>query len=101
MARIGLLTMSDGRDFVASDADGFCRGAESVLTDALIRARARGDPSTGADHVQRTAHGRLSDQRPDLTIYHYPVWAFTHFTMLGRHGDTRTRSAPRWTSTSG
>ncbi|MBO0880710.1 MAG: L-fucose/L-arabinose isomerase family protein [Mycobacterium sp.] len=85
MARIGLLTMSDGRDFVASDIDRFCRTAESALADALTRAgheviRPQG-PVTSNDLATAEAR-RLADQRPDLTIYHYPVWAFPHFTML-------------------
>jgi L-fucose/D-arabinose isomerase len=55
-----LLTMSDGRDFVARDLTGYCREAE----DGTSSAR------------------RLGASQPELTIFHYPVWAFPHFTML-------------------
>src|SRR5437868_552054 len=37
MARVGLLTMSDGRDFVAPDLDAYCRQSEEP-TIALLRA---------------------------------------------------------------
>ena len=35
MARVALLTMSDGRDFVARDTDAFCRRAEDAIASAL------------------------------------------------------------------
>ena len=57
MARVALLTMSDGRDFVAREPTGFCREATSSAR-------------------------RLAATEPDLTSFHYPVWAFPDFTML-------------------
>jgi L-fucose isomerase len=64
MARVALLTMSDGRDFVAREPTGFCREATSSAR-------------------------RLAATEPDLTSFHYPVWAFPDFTMLA----PSTRSA--------
>jgi L-fucose isomerase len=85
MARIGLLTMSDGRDFVATDIDAFCRSAESALAGALREAGHEVFQANGpvtSNEIATSYARRLADQRPDLTIYHYPVWAFPHFTML-------------------
>jgi L-fucose/D-arabinose isomerase len=85
MARIGLLTMSDGRDFVAADIDAFCRSAESALAAALQAAGhevIQVDGPVTSNEIATSYARKLADQRPDLTIYHYPVWAFPHFTML-------------------
>src|SRR5882757_5648575 len=85
MARIGLLTMSDGRDFVSTDIDEFCRGAEATLATALTATGHEVFQAAGPVTSNEIATGyarQLADQRPDLTIYHYPVWAFPHFTML-------------------
>ncbi|MGI8697142.1 MAG: L-fucose/L-arabinose isomerase family protein [Mycobacteriales bacterium] len=91
MARIGLLTMSDGRDFIAAEVAGFCRDAERVIADAL---RAAGhevvtclEPVSTSQAATREAR-RVADARPDLTIFHYPVWAFPHFTMLAAAATT-------------
>lgn len=85
MAKIGLLTMSDGRESVARDIDGHCRRAEAVIAAALqaeghevVRAS---EPITDNRLATREAR-RIADTHPDLTIYNYPVWAFPHFTML-------------------
>ncbi|MGI8680044.1 MAG: L-fucose/L-arabinose isomerase family protein [Jatrophihabitans sp.] len=85
MATIGLLTMSDGRDYVAPDLDEYCRKSEEGLVALLERAghtvvRAENVITTNrfATHEAR----RVADARPDLTIFNYPVWAFPHFTML-------------------
>ncbi|WP_433328005.1 L-fucose/L-arabinose isomerase family protein [Spirillospora sp. CA-294931] len=85
MARIGLLTMSDGRDFVAGDIAEFAGRAEdalaAVLEDAgheVVRAR----EMIWTNELATTEARRVAAVRPDLTIFHYPVWAFPHFTML-------------------
>ena len=85
MARVALITMSDGRDFVASDLAAFCRAAEDVIADMLraaghevIRA---GEPVSTNEAAGREAR-RVAAGHPDLTIFHYPVWAFPHFSML-------------------
>jgi hypothetical protein len=38
MARVALLTMSDGRDFVARDLTGLCQEAEAAVAAALAAA---------------------------------------------------------------
>jgi L-fucose isomerase len=85
MAVVGLLTMSDGRDYVAPDLDEYCRKSEEGLIAVLEQA---GHSVVRAENVISTNRGatqdarRVADARPDLTIFNYPVWAFPHFTML-------------------
>ncbi|MFI5780239.1 L-fucose/L-arabinose isomerase family protein [Nocardia sp. NPDC051570] len=84
MARIGLLSMSDGRDFVHRDITEFIGASAASVAGAL---RAAGHEVIVGDIVwtnelATAAARRLADQRVDLTIFHYAVWAFPHFTML-------------------
>jgi L-fucose isomerase len=85
MARVALLTMSDGRDFVARDLTDFCQQAESTVAAALERAGhqvERGGEPVSDSRAATALARRLAAGHPDLTIFHYPVWAFPHFTML-------------------
>ncbi len=92
MAKIGILTMSDGRDFVSRDTDDFCRKAQARISSAL---EAAGHEVVGANtpitsnRLAVSEARRVADGRPDLTIFVYPVWAFPHFTMLAA-SETRT-----------
>jgi|HubBroStandDraft_6_1064221.scaffolds.fasta_scaffold1786404_1 L-fucose isomerase len=89
MARVALLAMSDGRDFVARDLTRCCREAEGAVAAAAATAVAAAGRQVGhcAEPVS-TSDGATSSARrqavtqPDLTIFHYPVWAFPLFTML-------------------
>jgi L-fucose isomerase len=85
MARIGLISFSDGRDFVARDVDSHVRQAEHRLADLLragghevVTAR---EPITSSALATGEAR-RLAAQRPDATIFVYSVWAFPHFSLL-------------------
>lgn len=85
MARIGLLSISDGRPYVHRDTTTFVRDAEGRLAAALeaaghtvIRA-----PEPVTSNALATRLARETDAAGvDLTIFHYAVWAFPHFTML-------------------
>jgi L-fucose isomerase len=85
VARIGLLSMSDGRDFVARDVAEHVENSTRALAETL---RAHGhNVITAREAVWTnelaTREARwIADQRPDLTIFNYAVWAFPHFTML-------------------
>jgi L-fucose isomerase len=85
MARVALLTMSDGRDFVARDLVAFCREAEDAVVGMLQAAGHEvvrgGEPVSGNELASDLAR-RAAASHPDLTIFHYPVWAFPHFSML-------------------
>ena len=85
MARVGILTMSDGREGVHRDIEGFALGVEKRIASALEDAghevvRAREPVWTNALATREAR--RVADERPALTIFNYPVWAFPHFTML-------------------
>jgi L-fucose isomerase len=85
VARVGLLTMSDGRKSVHADVESFASDAEDRLAKAL---------ETSGHHVVRAQElvwtneaavaeaRRVAAARPDVTIFNIPVWAFPHFSML-------------------
>jgi L-fucose isomerase len=81
---VGLLSFSDGRDFVNHDLAGFVAEAEDRVVAALealghevLRA---GVPVTSTSEAVAAARG-MAARRPDLTVFHYPVWAFPHFSV--------------------
>ncbi len=77
--------MSDGRDFVERDVHDFATAAETAIAGRLEAEGhevIRGDGPLWTSEVATTEGRRLADARPDLTIFHYPVWAFPHFSML-------------------
>jgi L-fucose isomerase len=84
VARVGLITFSDGRDFVHRDLEGFTREVEDEIAAVLGEA---GHEVLRAQEVVWTNDGavtearRLAAQRPDLTLFSIPVWAFPHFAM--------------------
>ncbi len=85
MARIGILTMSDGRSTVYSELEGFTQSTQQRLAAAL---RDRGHEVreaqriVGSSEVAVAEARLLADWRPDLALINIPVWAFPHFTML-------------------
>ncbi len=85
MARIGLLSFSDGRDFVNRDLGTFIAAVEARIENRLasaghevLRAQAIVDRNDVAVREAR----RMAAERPDTTIFNIPVWAFPHFSML-------------------
>ncbi|QWF77222.1 L-fucose/L-arabinose isomerase family protein [Amycolatopsis sp. CA-230715] len=85
MARIGVLSISDGRDHVHA------RNAEFIQSkqDRLVRTleAAGHEVVTGADLVATNAVAGsaargIAAADVDLTIFYYAVWSFPHFTML-------------------
>ena len=85
MAKIGILTFSDGRDFVHKDVGKFAMGVEGKIRQALEAAGHEVVPAGEVVWTNRLAVGearRVADARPDLTIFNIPVWAFPHFSML-------------------
>ena len=85
MARIGVISISDGRDYVHGDVVEFVRTTEKRLVQALTRAGH--EVVTGRDPVwtneMATSVAReVAASSPDVTVLHYAVWAFPHFSML-------------------
>src|SRR5260221_14766369 len=88
MARIGLLTFSDGRDFVHRDLVPFLTDIEQKIVAALTAGGhevIRGEEPIWTNELATQEARRVADARPDLTIFNIPVWAFPHFTMLAAH----------------
>jgi L-fucose/D-arabinose isomerase len=87
LAKIGVLTFSDGRDFVHEGAGvgAFARDVEDGVVGALEAAGhevARAREVVWTNRLATSEARRVADERPDLTIFNIPVWAFPHFSML-------------------
>ena len=86
MAKVGLITFSDGRDFAYEETKDFTRTSEGRLAEALREAGhevvcAAGGTVWTNDGATRAAR-EVAAQQPDLTIFNIPVWAFPHFSLL-------------------
>jgi L-fucose isomerase len=85
VARLGLISMSDGRDFVHRDIRDFVALAQAAVAEALRAAghevACASEIVSSNDSAVRLAR-ELDAQDVDLTIFHYAVWAFPHFSML-------------------
>jgi L-fucose isomerase len=85
VARVGILTVSDGRKAVYDDILSFCRQAEERVAGVLAERGhevVRAEEVVGSNDVAVGQARRLAAVRPDLVIVSIPVWAFPHFTML-------------------
>lgn len=85
MARIGVINISDGRDYVHDGIAEFIVAIEDRLVAKLaaaghevVRARQPISSNTLATSLAR----EVEAADVDLTVLHYCVWAFPHFTML-------------------
>ena len=84
MARIGILTVSDGRRKVFDSLEGFCREAEDRLAAALAQLGhdvVRAQRIVGSADAAVAEARRIDDMRADLVVVNIPVWAFPHFTV--------------------
>ncbi|QVI21211.1 hypothetical protein KHQ06_35280 [Nocardia tengchongensis] len=85
MARIGVISLSDGRDYVHGGIVGFIRTAEDRLVAELTAAGhtvIRGVEPVGRNDQAVSVARQVEAAGVDLTVLHYAVWAFPHFTML-------------------
>ena len=91
MPRVGILTFSDGRDFVHQGIAGFVSEVEGHIVRACEAAGYEvilaSEPITSNEVAVREARC-LAAQRPDLTIFNYPVWAFPHFSVHAARATT-------------
>lgn len=85
MARIGVISISDGRDHVHARNAEFIAAKQAGLVESL---RAAGhEVVVGSDLVARndlagSVAREVAAADVDVTIFYYAVWAFPHFTML-------------------
>ncbi|GAA3738738.1 L-fucose isomerase [Spinactinospora alkalitolerans] len=85
MARIGVISISDGREHVHRGVRDFVLGKEDALVGALEAAGhevVRGGEPVGSNVAATSAARQVAAAGVDLTVLHYAVWAFPHFTML-------------------
>jgi L-fucose isomerase len=85
VARVGILTFSDGRPVVHRDLEDFVQNVERDLTGALEKAGhevIRAEGSVWTNELAVSEGRRIAAERPDLTIFNIPVWAFPHFSMI-------------------
>ncbi|WP_433664828.1 L-fucose/L-arabinose isomerase family protein [Nocardia sp. CA-128927] len=85
MARIGVISMSDGRDYVHSGIAEFISTTEDHLVAALTAAGhevVRGTAPISDNALASSVARIVAAADVDLTVFHYAVWAFPHFTML-------------------
>jgi L-fucose/D-arabinose isomerase len=81
---VGILSFSDGRDFVHAGIADVVRSAEERVA---ATCRALGHEVIGAQQAITSSDTAVSEARrvaagrPDLTIFYYPVWAFPHFSV--------------------
>lgn len=85
MARIGVITISDGRAHVHARNAEFIQGKQDALV-ASLRAAGHevvvGDELVSTNTLATSVSRRVAAAEVDVTVLYYTVWAFPHFTML-------------------
>jgi L-fucose isomerase len=85
VARIGVISISDGRDYVHEGIAEFIRTTEDKLVAELEAAGhtvVRGSAPVSTNTLATSVAREIVAADVDLTVLHYAVWAFPHFTML-------------------
>ncbi|HVO54003.1 MAG TPA: L-fucose/L-arabinose isomerase family protein [Solirubrobacterales bacterium] len=85
MARVGLITVSDGRANVHRELSGFSSSVEGEIASGLEgqgHEVVRAGEGVCSNETAVAAGRRLAASRPDLTLVNIPIWAFPHFTVL-------------------
>jgi L-fucose/D-arabinose isomerase len=84
MARVAVLSVSDGRPAVHADIAGFVAESQRRLTVALAglgHEVIEADEIVCRSELAVAGARQLAAARPDLTIVNIAVWAFPHFTV--------------------
>ncbi|WP_435121711.1 L-fucose/L-arabinose isomerase family protein [Amycolatopsis thermoflava] len=85
MARIGVISISDGRDHVHARNARFIQSKQDELVRSLTAAGhdVVAGPDLVATNTLATSVAReVAAAGVDVTIFYYAVWSFPHFTML-------------------
>ncbi|WP_031468322.1 L-fucose/L-arabinose isomerase family protein [Sciscionella sediminilitoris] len=85
MARIGVISISDGRGHVHERVREFIRAKEDRLAGALEAAGhevVRAGESLSSNAIATARAREVAAAGVDLTVFYYAVWAFPHFSML-------------------
>ncbi|MFD2422476.1 L-fucose/L-arabinose isomerase family protein [Amycolatopsis pigmentata] len=91
MARIGVISISDGRDHVHARNAAFIQSKQDALVRSLCAAGH--EVVAGRDLVATNAAAsavarEVAAAGVDVTIFYYAVWSFPHFTMLAADATT-------------
>ncbi|TCP44780.1 L-fucose isomerase [Tamaricihabitans halophyticus] len=85
MARIGVISISDGRPYVQEGVADFVASYQDQLVHHLTAAGHQvvvGSAQVTSNSVATSVAREVDAAEVDLTVLHYAVWAFPHFTML-------------------
>jgi len=84
MAKIGILTFSDGRDFVYRDLFEMNHGYQERLAQRLTVGGHEivAGEIVGSSEMARNEARRLAEAGCAATIFNYAVWGFPHFTAI-------------------
>ncbi|OLT45916.1 fucose isomerase [Saccharomonospora sp. CUA-673] len=85
MARIGLVSISDGRGHVHARNADFITSKQNALAEALADAGheiVQGRDIVATNEAATSVARQVAASDVDLTVFYYAVWAFPHFTML-------------------
>ncbi|GAB3284348.1 L-fucose/L-arabinose isomerase family protein [Parasphingorhabdus pacifica] len=85
MARIGVVSISDGRDHVHARNAEFIRTKQTALVRSLEAAGHEvvvGDDLVSSNVLAGSVARKVAAADVDVTVLYYAVWAFPHFTML-------------------
>ncbi len=85
MARIGVISISDGREHVHARNAEFIRSKQDALVASLRSAGhevVTGHELVSTNTAATSVARRVAGADVDVTVLYYAVWAFPHFTML-------------------
>jgi L-fucose/D-arabinose isomerase len=85
VARIGLISISDGRDHVHARNAEFIATKQAGLVRSLEAAGHRvvvGSDLVARNDLATSVAREVAAADVDVTIFYYAVWAFPHFTMM-------------------
>jgi L-fucose isomerase len=85
MARIGVISISDGRDHVHARNADFIESKQDVLVRSLTTAGHEvvvGKELVATNLLATSVAREVAAAGVDVTVLFYAVWAFPHFTML-------------------
>ncbi|HVV10290.1 L-fucose/L-arabinose isomerase family protein [Amycolatopsis sp.] len=85
MARIGVISISDGRDHVHARNAGFIQSKQDALVRSLTAAGhevVTGAALVATNTLATSVARAVAAAGVDVTIFYYAVWSFPHFTML-------------------
>ena len=84
MAKLGILSFSDGREFVHKDLKHMLRGFEDRIAGRLAAAghEVVRVQQVWTNELAVSEAKRLAEERCECTVFNYAVWCFPHFTAL-------------------